>query len=81
MNYDPIEKLLDDAYESRARWERKEWATTPRAMGAVAMGGSGIDDALDALNEYWRIKELSAATQNNQEIIKKFDEVFYGRQD
>ena len=55
--YQDIEHLLDEVYAARWRWERREWATTPRAMGSVAMGGTGIDDALDALNEHWELEQ------------------------
>lgn len=50
--YNEREHLLDECYEARARWERRHYFTTARAMGNVASGGSGIDEALDALQEY-----------------------------
>jgi hypothetical protein len=50
--YDHRETLLDELYEARARWERKDYLLTARVMGDVANGGSGIDEALDALTQY-----------------------------
>ena len=44
--------ILDPLYEARGRWERKEWLNNPRVVGSVALGGTGINDALDAMNEH-----------------------------
>ena len=45
--YDPRELLLDECYAARARWERRDYALTARAMAET-----GIDAALEALREY-----------------------------
>lgn len=44
--------ILDELYEARGRWERKEWLNVPRVVGSVALGGTGIDDALDVMNQH-----------------------------
>lgn len=58
--------ILDPLYEARGRWERREWLKTARVVGSVSCGGTGIDDALDAMNEH--IKAIEA-----------FEAVFNGR--
>lgn len=57
LEYAEIEYIMDDLYEARKLWERKEYLITPRVMGSVALGGSGIDDALDAFNAYRAFEE------------------------
>jgi len=49
--------ILDPLYEARGRWERREWLNTPRVLGSVALGGTGMNDALDAMNEHIKAVE------------------------
>jgi hypothetical protein len=80
QQYPEREYLLDECYEARARWERREWATTARAMGSVANGGTGIDDAIDALADYDKnVAEFERVFgEQGQDIMNDLDNISNG---
>lgn len=61
----PPPEILEALLVARQEWSRREWCINARTMGSVALGGTGIDDALDDYNAY-------------QQSLSDFEGVFGG---